>query len=177
MKEDIGDKMRCPRCRRELISGEFKKYEDLNDHVSNPNATDYPLRITYVCPKKCLKGFYDAWGDYYSSGSEFTEGRHLHALDSGSRRSAVDFTVRKYGCKGRHFFRYLKDIYALHIDGEKDIPENIAKLFMYYLNSKIRYFKSEFYSFRLSTGINKYAWEKDYSLIKRIKERIKRSRS
>jgi hypothetical protein len=170
--------MRCPRCRRELIPGESKKYEDLNDHVSNPNATDHPLRITYVCPKGCLKGFYDPWGDYYSgSHDSFVDGKYLYALDSGSRKCAVDFTIHTFGSKGWHFFRYLKDVYALHIYGEKDIPENVAKLLWYYLNSKIHYFKSEFYSFRLSLGINKYAWEKDYSLIKRLKSRIKRLRS
>ena len=62
--------MRCSICKTELVPGEKKKYETLSDHVSQPNAIDYPLRSTFVCPNMdCELGdsFWGPDGDFYTS--------------------------------------------------------------------------------------------------------------
>lgn len=61
--------MKCPFCKTELVSGKEKKFENLADHVSNPNAEDYPSRPTFVCPMSCemsTDSFWDEQGGWYS---------------------------------------------------------------------------------------------------------------
>ena len=61
--------MKCPFCKAELVSGKEKKFENLADHVTNPNAEDYPLRPTFVCSKVCdmsVDSFWDEQGGWYS---------------------------------------------------------------------------------------------------------------
>ena len=169
--------MRCPKCRSELVLGEQRKYETLNDHVSNPNAADYPLRRTFVCPnsdKWCLKGFYDEWGDYYSAGHQFVDNKYLYALDSGSRKCQVDMQVlRPFASHKSKFFTYLKGVYDLHIWGEEDIPENILVLLGCFLRAKYKHYKMILtLSVPLKLGLKSYAFEKD-SRFKVIKRRIK----
>jgi len=170
--------MRCPKCKAELVSGKQKKYETLAEHVSNPNATDYPTRETWICPNKdkwCLKGFYDDWGDYYGARGEIhVEGRCLYALDSDSRKCAIEIKVLRpfVGHKSK-FFKYLKDVYDLHIWGEKDLPQNVLLLFWYFVKAKYRHYKMVLtLSIPLKLGLRSYKFEKG-SRISIIKKRIK----
>ncbi len=66
--------MKCPYCKTDLIEGEYKRYENLCEHVEcRFNYTDPPLRITYVCPKDCTKGgYYDKDGGLYGGSGDCT---------------------------------------------------------------------------------------------------------
>jgi len=57
--------MRCPKCKAELVHGKGSRYETLVEHVMDPNMENYPVRPAFVCPNKCLGGFYDPYGDFY----------------------------------------------------------------------------------------------------------------
>ena len=63
--------MRCSICKTELVRGEDKKYETLEDHVSDPNKVDYPFRPTFVCPNlDCSvhkNSFWDPTGAFFTS--------------------------------------------------------------------------------------------------------------
>lgn len=62
--------MRCSICKTELVRGEDKVYETLEDHVSDPNQEDLPLRATYVCPNMvCDHGdsFWGPDGEFFTS--------------------------------------------------------------------------------------------------------------
>ena len=41
--------MLCPKCKAELVRGENRVFETLDEHVSNPNQESYPKRPTWVC--------------------------------------------------------------------------------------------------------------------------------
>ncbi len=63
--------MNCPICGNELVQGDEKQYENLSDHVSDPN-NDYgrPLRPTYTCVEEdCPLDdnllWWDEMGDLY----------------------------------------------------------------------------------------------------------------
>lgn len=61
--------MRCPYCGHILVPGEMRRFETIADHVSDPNATDYPLRNTWICVnQKCFipeHTFWDSDGGAY----------------------------------------------------------------------------------------------------------------
>jgi hypothetical protein len=79
----------CPFCKKELRSGEMKRYETLVDHVSDPNMETHPPRPTLVCECEAAKGsFWDEWGDCYTK--EYKPGWHLPAINSGSWASEKD---------------------------------------------------------------------------------------
>lgn len=64
------DHMSCSFCKTILQSGPEQKYETLLDHVEDPNAEDYPLRETWICPNEgCIihksNSFFDSYGDLY----------------------------------------------------------------------------------------------------------------
>jgi hypothetical protein len=83
-------KMGCPYCKAFLQLGDQQRYETLLDHVEDPNAEDYPLRETWVCPtENCTvhksKSFFDSYGDLYVGKQwvyEPTTGKSSAALDS-----------------------------------------------------------------------------------------------
>jgi len=86
--------MKCCFCNKELVPGEQKEFETLEDHVSDPNATSYPLRNTFVCPYAgCTSnvnyvGFWDDYGDFYSK--EFIDmGSHV-AMDSWAMKASIE---------------------------------------------------------------------------------------
>ena len=168
--------MRCPKCKSVLELDKQRKYETLNDHISNPNAIDYPFRKTYVCPngsKWCLTGFYDEWGDYYNAGNTFADTKYLYALDSGSRKCAVDIVKHPFASHKSKFFTYLREVYELHIWGEGDIPENVLTLLGYFLRAKYKHYKMILtLSIPLKLGLKSYAFEKE-SRLNVIKKRIR----
>jgi len=58
--------MRCPFCGTSLKDGPLREYETLADHVSNPNAESYSLRLTFTCGcAQSEKVFWDWHGDVY----------------------------------------------------------------------------------------------------------------
>ena len=69
----IDTPMRCPICTVELINGEDRRYETLNDHICNPNGI-HPKRETFVCRNTKCEAFkgqlfwdFDGGGPYNSS--------------------------------------------------------------------------------------------------------------
>ena len=75
--------MKCPFCKRALRIGEWKRYETLSDHTSNPNAITHPLRPTFVCECTQSEGaFWDElgykYGGVYDRGKSDAIGSHAH---------------------------------------------------------------------------------------------------
>lgn len=71
--ENKKDTWLCPCCKLHLQFNGDKRYENLDCHVSNPNARSHPLRSSYICiNSECevgkSKGFYGDEGDLYSGG-------------------------------------------------------------------------------------------------------------
>jgi hypothetical protein len=64
--------MLCPKCKTELVSGGYKQFETLCDHVCCCNGDDeeVPDRLTVVCPNKlCVANQHDLFWD-----AEYGEG-------------------------------------------------------------------------------------------------------
>lgn len=62
----------CPCCGVKLIKGEARRFETLDEHVSDPNKEEYPLRDTWMCPTSTCKvhttkAFYADMGGLYTS--------------------------------------------------------------------------------------------------------------
>lgn len=62
--------MRCSICKTELVRGQDEEYETIMDHVSDPNAVDYPLRPTFVCSNSGCpvydNSFWDSMGEFFT---------------------------------------------------------------------------------------------------------------
>lgn len=91
--------MKCRFCEKELVNGEEKRFETLCDHVSNPNATDYPLRPTFVCEdpeciaNKVAVGFWDELGSFYYKNwgaEELKPYGEYNAINSHARQSEIE---------------------------------------------------------------------------------------
>jgi len=90
--------MRCLFCHKKLIIGSKEKFENLCDHVVDPNMTDYPERETFRCSCQLSNGgFWDKQGDFYIKNykKEYFN-LNTNALNSFSRRCD---TVRKLEMK------------------------------------------------------------------------------
>ena len=65
--------MKCPKCKKELVSGKEKRYETLVEHCIDPNRYYHeapPLREAYYCKtKKCANNdkciFWNYHGEVY----------------------------------------------------------------------------------------------------------------
>ena len=91
--------MKCPFCHTELISGEERKFENIADHAFDPNAEDYPLRPTFICPNNdcsCTgKKFWDGYGDFYGRTPKHLYGKVItSAIESPSRKFDVQCHIR-----------------------------------------------------------------------------------
>jgi len=77
----MNEKLRCPICTIEMINGEPKRYETLDDHVCNPNG-HLPERETYVCKNTGCDAFRDQlFWDYEGGGSYNSAGRDYKYID------------------------------------------------------------------------------------------------
>lgn len=61
--------MKCPKCRRKLVISGYSVYENLIEHVTDPNGPR-SNKAEYRCPKlfrKCYsrRAFWDEFGDVY----------------------------------------------------------------------------------------------------------------
>jgi len=104
--------MRCPFCHKKLTEGNKKKFENLCDHVSDPNQENYPERPTYVCDCETSKGgFWDGHGDFYCSEykDEYCGCHTTDALNSFSRRCniAVNFEIKH---SKKWWFKFIEGI-------------------------------------------------------------------
>ena len=67
--------MKCPICKSILYQDEWKEYETLLEHVSDPNIEKYPLRPTYKCPNPvCIAfgiGYWGIMGGHYGGNCFF----------------------------------------------------------------------------------------------------------
>ena len=66
---------KCSVCNEFLVPGEKQEFETLDEHVSDPNKEEYPLRDTWVCPnEKCIvhtnKSFFADGGSLFGGGKE-----------------------------------------------------------------------------------------------------------
>ena len=113
--------MRCPKCKKELVSGKEKSYQTPIEHAFNPNKTDLPLRPTFVCPDQCLGGgFFDPNGSIYDGGEKFRlPVKYYCALDGEGRRFCIEEALYNTSVSFRDYARGLND---LTIEGEKDVP-------------------------------------------------------
>lgn len=110
--------MLCPFCKQELIIGEQKRYENLCDHVSDPNMEDYPLRDTYVCTCEESKGvFWDWFGDTYSH--RWISG-NTEAINSSSYESRLS-SERECKLRRHWWYRIFKQIQYRYIKFQFDI--------------------------------------------------------
>ena len=76
--------MRCPYCKQPLQLGKQREFENLNDHVTNPNAEHYPLRPTWECScSDAVLQFWDQEGYVYSLGVAIPK----NALDSFAEKT------------------------------------------------------------------------------------------
>ena len=100
--------MKCPYCKSELIEGEYKEFETLCDHVCDPNAESYPLRITYVCSGKCKQSnnrFWDDYGDMYGefpTREEYATKMVHEAIDSRSREFKMKLQAEREERKNKY---------------------------------------------------------------------------
>jgi hypothetical protein len=66
--------MNCPFCGKKLIRGENREFENLSDHVFDPNMENHPIRPTFVCScPKSNNAFWDTQGGFYTHG--YIEGK------------------------------------------------------------------------------------------------------
>lgn len=103
--------MRCPFCHRKLFEGQNEKFENLCDHVSNPNMSDYPERKTYRCSCDLAKdGFWDDHGDFYTKEykSEYFN-VDTNAINSFSRRCDKTLEIEKKYAK-KWWFKYIENL-------------------------------------------------------------------
>lgn len=94
--------MFCPKCHKELISGELREFETLSEHVMNPNMEQYPLRPTFICNNpecECSKKdiFWIENGDCYGGFDVDFENDMSSTFPSISRR--LDIEVYGKGLK------------------------------------------------------------------------------
>lgn len=45
----------CPVCGVNLVKGQQRRFETLDEHVTDPNKEEYPLRDAWVCPTETCK--------------------------------------------------------------------------------------------------------------------------
>jgi hypothetical protein len=58
--------MKCPFCKSKLVRGENREFENICDHVMNPNQENYPLRPTLICSCSISHDcFWDNQGGFY----------------------------------------------------------------------------------------------------------------
>lgn len=115
--------MICPICDSTLVDGPLEVYQNLEEHVSDPNG--FPTaKETFRCPShKCTvnteyKGFWDWYGDYYCE--NYANGRPMKAKDSFAMKADVEirkkdenFTFfRTYSWKFRVKFKYEADTFG-----------------------------------------------------------------
>jgi len=113
--------MRCPKCKTELIKGKRKRYETLEEHVLDPNKSNYPLRPTFVCPNNCLgkDSYFDFDGSLCSDGKNIIPSNCFSALDSMDRKNNIKVDLTRLST---NFLYHARSLSLLIIDGEKDIP-------------------------------------------------------
>lgn len=58
--------LKCPKCKNELIRDGYSRYQNLIEHVSEPNRTP-SMKEEYRCKYKCYphRVFWDCYGDVY----------------------------------------------------------------------------------------------------------------
>jgi len=83
--------MKCPFCKKTLVRGEKKRFENLSDHVENPNAENHPLRLTFVCDCEYSKdSFWDGQGGIYSGRNSYDHRELYRLFPSKNCHAAID---------------------------------------------------------------------------------------
>jgi len=108
--------MFCPKCHKELISGEDKEFETLSEHVCDPNQESFPLRATWICVNKnCPVSkenvFWDDNGEYYSWGGLIKFDNDLYSAYPSFARK-MDIEIYKKGLQKQ---TYIHPVFMLWI--------------------------------------------------------------
>jgi len=143
--------MRCPICGSELVEGMGRRYETLEEHVSDPNGTP-SLKPTYVCENTQYKYplsdkktncpfqhsiFWDIMGDFYvlkgfgdtiQEHEDFLKNQLAHnqmfqARDSHSRKMQIDV----YKKKKIELFRLFRWRWAIDFKFTGDEDGNVVR--------------------------------------------------
>jgi hypothetical protein len=101
----------CPYCEAELKIGGFSRFQDLGEHVSDPNG-EPALKAEYHCSAGCEKSkgaFWDWWGHSYNNGES------KQSLGSGSyycyRQQARERWLKRHNLDWiNDFFRKMRNI-------------------------------------------------------------------
>jgi hypothetical protein len=95
MKQDL--KMQCPCCCTELVVTHRGRYEDLGEHVSNPNGTP-SLKDGYQCPNE--------WCVCHSNNMNCTwieDGEIYISQPSGFKWTVAHQVIKKMSVTGRYY--------------------------------------------------------------------------
>lgn len=138
--------MKCPICGSELLEGPGRRFENLSDHVSDPNSRIRPLRQTFEChgayhlesSDKDIKcpmgdsGFWDDYGDFYNQ-TDYDIYKRIEKLCDKNMTEALGSHARKSHTeiykKDEEFvlFRTFKYKWIMNFNYEANMDGDIVK--------------------------------------------------